>query len=404
MQRPVARETMAAPKLPTGLLLAAVLLSLGGAVGLGFGRFAYALMLLPMQRDLGWSYADSGLVSSANALGYLLGVLSLGLVIARLGAPNTVRLGMTLTSLSLLATGMTDSFALLLILRLLAGLGAGLVYIGGAPLVVQLIPVASVLPLAIYYTGPGLGMLLSGLAIPPIIATGSWQLAWVAMGLASLLAFALMERPIRLAAHATARGAAPRQNSSFVLADYQRVWPTALAFVLFGLGYIGYMTFSVAYLVESGVAPGLAQIFFVILASSTAASGLFWGALSVRLTPRQALLAILSTLAVGALLPVLAPAAWSFVASAVLFGGTFLALIAAITRQVRTVVAAERWAAVVGNVTVLFATGQLIGPTLTGLIADLPGGLALGLSLSGGLLALAALVVGLGPEPRKGTD
>ena len=404
MQRPVARETMAAPKLPTGLLLAAVLLSLGGAVGLGFGRFAYALMLLPMQRDLGWSYADSGLASSANALGYLLGVLSLGLVIARLGAPNTVRLGMTLTSLSLLATGMTDSFALLLILRLLAGLGAGLVYIGGAPLVVQLIPVASVLPLAIYYTGPGLGMLLSGLAIPPIIATGSWQLAWVAMGLASLLAFALMERPIRLAAHATARGAAPRQNSSFVLADYQRVWPTALAFVLFGLGYIGYMTFSVAYLVESGVAPGLAQIFFVILASSTAASGLFWGALSVRLTPRQALLAILSTLAVGALLPVLAPAAWSFVASAVLFGGTFLALIAAITRQVRTVVAAERWAAVVGNVTVLFATGQLIGPTLTGLIADLPGGLALGLSLSGGLLALAALVVGLGPEPRKGTD
>lgn len=404
MQRPVARETMAAPKLPTGPLLAAVLLSLGGAVGLGFGRFAYALMLLPMQRDLGWSYADSGLASSANALGYLLGVLSLGLVIARLGAPNTVRLGMTLTSLSLLATGMTDSFALLLILRLLAGLGAGLVYIGGAPLVVQLIPVASVLPLAIYYTGPGLGMLLSGLAIPPIIATGSWQLAWVAMGLASLLAFALMERPIRLAAHATARGAAPRQNSSFVLADYQRVWPTALAFVLFGLGYIGYMTFSVAYLVESGVAPGLAQIFFVILASSTAASGLFWGALSVRLTPRQALLAILSTLAVGALLPVLAPAAWSFVASAVLFGGTFLALIAAITRQVRTVVAAERWAAVVGNVTVLFATGQLIGPTLTGLIADLPGGLALGLSLSGGLLALAALVVGLGPEPRKGTD
>lgn len=404
MQRPVARETMAAPKLPTGPLLAAVLLSLGGAVGLGFGRFAYALMLLPMQRDLGWSYADSGLASSANALGYLLGVLSLGLVIARLGAPNTVRLGMTLTSLSLLATGMTDSFALLLILRLLAGLGAGLVYIGGAPLVVQLIPVASVLPLAIYYTGPGLGMLLSGLAIPPIIATGSWQLAWVAMGLASLLAFALMERPIRLAAHATARGAAPRQNSRFVLADYQRVWPTALAFVLFGLGYIGYMTFSVAYLVESGVAPGLAQIFFVILASSTAASGLFWGALSVRLTPRQALLAILSTLAVGALLPVLAPAAWSFVASAVLFGGTFLALIAAITRQVRTVVAAERWAAVVGNVTVLFATGQLIGPTLTGLIADLPGGLALGLSLSGGLLALAALVVGLGPEPRKGTD
>jgi predicted MFS family arabinose efflux permease len=400
MQRPVAHEPMVAPQQPASPLLAALLLSLGGAVGLGFGRFAYALLLLPMQRDLGWSYSESGLAGSANALGYLLGVLLLGPVLARLGAPNTVRAGMALTSLSLLASGLSESFSLLLALRLLAGLGAGLVYIGGAPLVVQLSPAVSVLPLAIYYTGPGIGMLLSGLALPPLIAQASWQLGWVAMGLASLLAFALMERPIRLAAQAAARGAAPRQSSRFVLADYQRIWPTALAFVLFGLGYLGYMTFSVAYLVESGVAPGLAQIFFIILASSTMLSGLFWGAIGGRLRPRTALFAILATLASGALLPVLAPAAWSFVASAVLFGGTFLAFIAAITRQVRAVIAAERWAAVVGNVTVLFASGQLVGPTLTGMIADLPGGLALGLGLAGGLLALAALVVGLGPEPK----
>jgi predicted MFS family arabinose efflux permease len=378
------------------LLGSALLLSLSGAVGLGLGRFAYALLLVPMQRSTGWSYADLGLMNSANALGYLLGVLLLTPALARFGAPTTVRFGMLLTGLSIFATGLSENFALLCVFRLLTGLGAGLVYIGGAPLVVQLGPQAGPLPLALYYTGPGIGMLLSGLALPPLVAQFNWQGGWLAMGLLSLLALALMEQPIRLAVQAGHQQAAPRQSGRFVLGDYLLVWPTALAFTLFGLGYLGYMTFIVAYMVDSGTAPGLEQIFFIILATSVASSGFIWGNLSARMSPRLALLVILLILAVGALLPVLQPAPWSFVLSAILFGGTFLALIAAITRQVRAVVDPQRWTAVVSNVTVLFAVGQLVGPTLTGLIADLPGGLGLGLSISGGLLLVAAGVILVG--------
>ena len=50
-------------------LLDMLRLSLGGAVALGFARFAYALLLPAMRADLHWSFTLSGAMNAANALG-----------------------------------------------------------------------------------------------------------------------------------------------------------------------------------------------------------------------------------------------------------------------------------------------------------------------------------------------
>jgi hypothetical protein len=55
-----------------------LLLALGPAAALGLGRFAYALVLPLMQAAWGLSYAEGGLLGSANTLGYLLGALLTG--------------------------------------------------------------------------------------------------------------------------------------------------------------------------------------------------------------------------------------------------------------------------------------------------------------------------------------
>ncbi|MEU4547265.1 YbfB/YjiJ family MFS transporter [Nonomuraea dietziae] len=46
---------------PAGQALVALGLAAGPVVALGFTRFAYALLLPPMHRELPWSYADHGL-------------------------------------------------------------------------------------------------------------------------------------------------------------------------------------------------------------------------------------------------------------------------------------------------------------------------------------------------------
>src|ERR1700693_5473960 len=88
-------------------------LAMGPAVGLGLGRFAYALLLPSMRLELGWSYAQAGAMNTANAAGYLIGALAAAALAARFGNKRGFLLGLLLTAASLLATGLTSDYALL---------------------------------------------------------------------------------------------------------------------------------------------------------------------------------------------------------------------------------------------------------------------------------------------------
>jgi len=70
--------------------------------------------------------------------------------------------------------------------------------------------------------------------------------------------------------------------------------------------------------------------------------------------------------------------------------------------QVRQALPAERWTMVMGNATALFALGQLLGPTLTGVIADTSADLALGLGGSAAILGIAATIALIKPKSASG--
>jgi MFS family permease len=385
------------------LLASALLVSLGAAVGQGFGRFGYALLLPPMQHSLGWTYAQAGVVNSANALGYLCGALAVGPCVARWGAPRVVRLSLLAVSLSLIATGWFTAFWLLLLARVVAGVGAGLMFIGGVAVVLALdASHRSDLPVGVYYAGPGIGIAISGLVVPWLLGAlaWDWRAVWVALGALGLLSQILVEPPLRLAEHAVRlKASASKPHRQLILRDYLRLWPAMLAYGLFGLGYIGYMTFVVAFMRAANVAPVVVQGFWVLLGICAALCGYTWRPVLRRLAPRYALCCILVALSVGAGLPVAATELWSFALSAVLFGSSVMAVVTAITAQVRLTLPAERWTMIMGNATALFALGQLLGPTLTGIIADTSGGLALGLRGSAVLLGVAAAIALIKPRP-----
>jgi predicted MFS family arabinose efflux permease len=66
-------------------------LALGAAVSLGITRFAYGVLLPPMRADLGWSYLLAGAMNTANAVGYLVGAMSVPALMRRWG-PSAVLL------------------------------------------------------------------------------------------------------------------------------------------------------------------------------------------------------------------------------------------------------------------------------------------------------------------------
>jgi hypothetical protein len=77
-------------------------------------------------------------------------------------------------------------------------------------------------------------------------------------------------------------------------------------------------------------------------------------------------------------------------ASGLVFGAVFLSVVASTTALVRHNLPPVQWAAGISAFTIVFAFGQIVGPTVVGWIADGPGGLARGLVFSAGALWVGA--------------
>lgn len=388
---------------PLRSLCLAVALSMGAAISLGITRFAYALLLPPMREDLGWSYTLAGGMNTVNALGYLLGALVTPLLLRRV-APGAVLLaGAAMATVFMGLSGFFTQAAPLLVQRLLAGGASALVFIAGGLLAARLgaqVPGRSGLLLGLYYGGTGWGISLSALLVPAVLgvapAPHGWTWAWWALALACVAATAVLLWPARvLNGLALPVAAAPGTTPAAAVPErvrWRALAPALLGYGLFGVGYIGYMTFVVALLREQGRGAGEVTLFYALLGLAVVLSSRIWAGLLDRSRGGEALARLNALLGVATILPAIT-GVWPVVlASGLLFGGVFLSVVASTTALVRHNLPQALWASGISAFTIVFAAGQIVGPTVVGWIADGPGGLARGLVFSACALWVGALV------------
>ena len=391
------------PVSPLRSLWLAVALSMGAAISLGITRFAYALLLPPMREDLGWSYTLAGGMNTVNALGYLLGALATPLLLRRV-APGTVLVaGAVMATVFMGLSGFFTQAAPLLVQRLLAGGASALVFIAGGLLAARLgaqVPGRSGLLLGLYYGGTGWGISLSALLVPAVLgvapAPHSWTWAWWVLALACVAATAVLLWPARalngLAAPVAAASGTTPEAAVPDRVRWRALAPALLGYGLFGVGYIGYMTFVVALLREQGRGAGEVTLFYALLGLAVVLSSRIWAGLLDRSRGGEALARLNALLGVATILPAIT-GAWPVVlASGLLFGGVFLSVVASTTALVRHNLPQALWASGISAFTIVFAAGQIVGPTVVGWIADGPGGLARGLVFSACALWVGALV------------
>jgi predicted MFS family arabinose efflux permease len=360
----------------------AAALALGAAVSLGLARFSYALLLPPMRADLGWTYLVAGAMNTANAAGYLAGALASPCWLTRHDARRAVLAGGAGTVVVLAAHGLAPDDAWLYVLRFAAGVASAAMFIGGGLLAARLAQDAGRpgVVLGLYYGGTGLGIIVSALAVPPL----PWRTAWLVLAAVALAATVVLARATR-DLHATRPADAGHPPVR---------WP-AMGFALggylmFGLGYIGYMTFIVTLLREQGTPPAMIVGFYVLLGAGVIASSWLWARLLERARDGQALALLNGLLALATVAPVLSSHPATVTASGVLFGCVFLSVVTSTTAFVRHNLPPAAWAAGISAFTIVFAAGQILGPSFTGWLADGPGGLPRGLLWSAAFLAAGA--------------
>lgn len=394
--------TTASPPLRR-LLLIALALSLGPAVSLGITRFAYGLLLPVMRDDLGWSYTLAGGMNTANAAGYLLGALLTPWLLRRFGASAVLLWGAVLASAFMAASGFFTGAWPLLLQRLLAGMASAFVFVAGGLMAARLgaqAPAQSGLLIGLCYGGTGWGIAVSALGVPALLEAAQgvphgWSWAWWGLALACLAGTAVLVWPARAIARQEpppSPAKASTAPSKPAAVPWRAMGAMLAGYTLFGVGYIGYMTFVIALLREQGVSDGAITAFYTFLGLAVVASGRIWAGLLDHAKGGGALALLNAVLGVATILPALT-GAWPVVlASGLLFGGVFLSVVASTTAFVRHNLPEPQWAAGISTFTIVFALGQIVGPTIVGWVADGPGGLARGLLYSAGALWVGALL------------
>lgn len=378
-----------APSPAARALLLATGLALGPMVVTGIARFAYGLLLPAMQFDLGWTFTQAGAMNTANGLGYLIGtVLSLrlaGLVDAR----RTFGWGLLFTALSLIASGLVRSLEALLALRAIAGIASALVLVSGTALAARIgPPQRAPMAIAVYFSGAGLGIVLSGATLPALLersGAAAWPLAWLALG-ATALACML---PCVLACAALPSTHRARHAATW---RTQPLAPTFAGHFLFGAGYIVYMTFVLTWMATRGSSAFEVSAVWALLGAAIMASPLIWRRMLRDGRGASPLATSIFVLAAGAALP-LCSTAWPVMAlSAALVGSAAMIPAAASTAFVRRCARQPGADAALATYSVVFAAGQCIGPVPAGFVADASGSLAAALALSAALLLAGAAV------------
>jgi predicted MFS family arabinose efflux permease len=379
------------PKSHAALARLILILSLAPTIGLGIGRFAYALVLPDMREALHWSYSAAGFMNTINAVGYLAGAMVASRLIRRFGLAANVRWGTLACVLSLALCAVSQNFVVLSFARLLAGFGAAAGFVGGgalAAIVAQSQPRRANFLLSLFYAGPGIGILFSGLIAPFVLQAfgpGSWWIVWWAMTILTTL----MIVPLLLTPLDSSALAGPTAHGRF------SIGPVAiylLAYFLFGAGYIAYMTFMIAYVRDGGGGAAAQSLFWSLIGLSAFVTPWVWRRVLALDRGGLSMTIILGVNALGASLPIFGHSPLQLAVSALVFGVAFFAVVGSTTAFVRFNYPPSEWPSGIAAMTIAFGIGQTLGPIAVGAVTDALGSLSYALNVSAALLALGAIL------------
>jgi MFS family permease len=184
----------------------------------------------PLVKDeFGLSNTQIGLLLSAFFWSYTPGQLLAGWLAEKINAYRTLALGLAVWSLATAATGLAVGFSMLIVLRLILGLGESVAFPCSAKLFAQHLPTRRL--------GSANGLLSCGLALGPAFGTFAggllmahvgWRPVFLLFGLASalwLIPWRMATRQASLRADAGEDGVAP---SFFAILMQPRAWGSSL--------------------------------------------------------------------------------------------------------------------------------------------------------------------------------
>jgi sugar phosphate permease len=380
----------------------------------GFGRMSYTVILPAMKDGLGFSNTYMGLLGTANFIGYLAMAIIGGFLAAHFGARMVITAALVLMGITMILTGMAQSFGFAFAMRLLTGLGNGASYVPAMALGSTWFAVRQRgFATGIVSAGIGLGLMIASLGVTRILAIlgpNGWRISWYILGGAVLLISVFVykfvrNRPEEKGLQQVGEVQIPDNASGPVRTDkvsslqwihvikMGAVWYLGVVYFFYGFSYVIYLTFFKEYLVgEIGLSPIWAGNLFAVLGGLSIFCGVIWGRISDLIgRSRGAALAYL-VLGLSYIFYALIRVPFGFYLSTILFGLTAWSIPTIMAAAAGDFVGPRLAPAGLGFITLFFGIGQALGPALGGYLADVSGSFTLPFLIAG-LISLIGMVL-----------
>lgn len=346
------------------------------AVAMGLGRFAFTPILPMMLHDGVVDLRQASWLASSNYLGYLLGALACALqpwVWSRwrrapaLRFSALIRLGLAGTVLMTLgmAWQVPGAWALL---RFAAGLASALVLVYSSGWCLsQLTRLGRPTWGGAIFAGPGLGIVVSGLATSAMVAHG-WSaiLAWLSMAALALLGMALAWPVLASPDSGAEQLASPASPRLHTPQEAHGPVEKALLAFTYGLAGFGYII-SATYLpvIARTALPGSVwlDLFWPMFGLGVALGALTSTRISAAIDKRLLLMAGYLVQATGIVVGLWSPSVPGFIVGSLLLGLPFTAISFFAMQEARRIQAGTA-ASFMGLLTATFGLGQVLGPVL----------------------------------------
>lgn len=373
------------------------------AVAMGIGRFAFTPLLPMMLADGVIDLPAASWLASANYLGYLAGALLCTFqpwIWARVrglppvDGPRVVRGGLVATGVLTLAMALPWP-ALWPLLRFAAGVTSALVFVYTSGWCLGALARRGDAALGgAMYTGPGAGIVVSGLFASAMVAWhGRAATGWWVFGVLAFVLSASVWRTIRSDPVVAPTGAAAVATGDGQLHGRAEIGCLTLAYGLAGFGYIITATFLPV--IARAALPGSTWLdfFWPIFGLGVIGGALLATRVHIAGDLRRALAVCYAVQAAGIVLSIVWPTLGGFALGSLLLGLPFTAITFFAMQEVRRLRPAHA-ASTMGLLTALYGLGQIVGPPLTAALLHRSGSAAAGFTLALEIAA-AALIVGV---------
>ena len=339
---------------------------------LGFGRFAFGMVLPNMQTSLEITTTQAGFIGTANFAGYVVGIIFANLLYTKYSTHKLIFLSLFLQGLSMLLMIAFKDYLLISLFYTFSGFFAAVVNMSIMGYLSNVIPKEiRGKALGLVISASGFAIILSGQIVPLVegyISDMPWKISWAFFSICVIAIAFLCQPGIKKHAKHEMPEIKIKAKTYFAITSF---WKIGIIYMIFGITYVVYVTFFVSAVIDKySVTTQFAGSFWAILGFCSMFSGFIFGAIADKVGPYNSLIFVYILQTIANFILAIDTSEFIIWISAITFGISVWSIPSIVTLLTSLHFDVKRTAQVLSLVTLLFASCQAIAPVIAGYIVD----------------------------------